>query len=124
MLLKMSLTKYPQYYSKLPYLLNEIYFWYSLLYLIGRTVCVFLCAASIHDASRRPLEYIRHSSTAGWCSELQRFDDQISSEMIALSGMRFFYLTRKLLFGMAGTIVTYELVLLQMDANSSKKGSR
>lgn len=106
--------------SSLPYLINNIYFWYSLLYLIGRTVFVFLCAASVHDASLRPLEYMRHAQTAGWCTELERFGDQIGAELIALSGMKFFYLTRKLLFGMAGTIVTYELVMMQIDASTKK----
>lgn len=107
--------------SKLPHYINEIYFWYSLLYLIVRTAWVFLSAAAINDASRKPLLYIRVAHTAGWCADMERLSEQIASEVIALSGMRFFYMTRKLLFGMAGTIVTYELVLLQIDAGGRDK---
>lgn len=32
---------------------------------------------------------------------------------IALSGLKFFYLTRKLLLTVIGTIITYELVLMK-----------
>lgn len=132
----------------MPYLINKIYFWYSLLYLIGRTCVVFLCAGSIHDVSRRPIEYIRTVPTCEWCTELERFAEQVSTEKIALSGMKFFLMTRKLLFGvswnifliksqwiciqwivefiyyfqMAGTVVTYELVLLQFDEGSKDVG--
>lgn len=34
---------------------------------------------------------------------------------VALSGDKFFFLTRKLILRMAGTIVTYELVLMQFN---------
>lgn len=73
--------------------------------------------------------------------QIERFIQQIiASEAVALTGMKYFHLTRKLLFGvksinvlyillekiikyhytieqMAGTIVTYELVLLQFDTS-------
>lgn len=58
-------------YSSMPFLINYLYFWYSLLYLIGRTTCAFLCAASIHDASRKPLDFFRHTSSSGWCQEVK-----------------------------------------------------
>lgn len=37
----------------------------------------------------------------------------MSRDVVALSGMRFFYLTRTLVLSVAGTIITYELVLVQ-----------
>ncbi|KAG4072379.1 hypothetical protein HA402_004311 [Bradysia odoriphaga] len=108
-------------FNKLPHFINFIYFWYSFLYLIGRTACVFLIAASINDAAKYSIKFVRQRHTTEWCTELERFGDQISTRVVALSGMKFFFITRSLLFGMAGTIVTYELVLLQFDESSEKK---
>ncbi|XP_037908137.1 gustatory receptor for sugar taste 64a-like [Hermetia illucens] len=101
--------------QKLRYTINYVYFWYSLLYLASRTTGVFLHAASINDEAAKPLKILRAVPSRNWCSEIERFTDQITTQRVALSGMKFFYLTRKLFFGMAGTIVTYELVLLQFD---------
>lgn len=39
--------------------------------------------------------------------------EEVSNDTIALSGMKFFFLTRKLVLSVAGTIITYELVLIQ-----------
>ncbi|KAJ6635418.1 Gustatory receptor for sugar taste 64a [Pseudolycoriella hygida] len=102
-------------FNVLPYLINYVYFWFSLSYLIGRTIVLFLIASSINDAAAYPVKFVRQRRTTEWCSELERFGDQISTQVVALSGMKFFFITRSLLFGMAGTIVTYELVLLQFD---------
>ncbi|KAJ6634032.1 Gustatory receptor for sugar taste 64a, partial [Pseudolycoriella hygida] len=72
-------------FNVLPYLINYVYFWFSLSYLIGRTIVLFLIASSINDAAAYPVKFVRQRRTTEWCSE------------------------------MAGTIVTYELVLLQFD---------
>jgi gustatory receptor len=45
----------------------------------------------------------------------------VRTETIALSGMNFFYFTRKMVLGAAATVVTYELVLLQFDQETIKK---
>lgn len=45
--------------------------------------------------------------------QTQRFSEEVANDKVALSGMKFFYLTRGLVLSVAGTIVTYELVLLQ-----------
>jgi gustatory receptor len=76
---------------------------------------MFLLASSIFEKSRKPLRIIRSVPNEGWCQEIERFADQIKIEVNALSGMNFFYLTRKVLFGLGGTILTYELVLLQFN---------
>ncbi|XP_070494032.1 gustatory receptor for sugar taste 64a-like [Chironomus tepperi] len=56
----------------------------------------------------------------GWCIEMQRILDEARSQTIALSGMKFFYLTRKSILAMLATIVTYELVLLQLKSSNNK----
>jgi gustatory receptor len=82
---------------------------------MARTSGLFLFASRIYESSRKPLQITRTIPNEGWSQEIERFDDQIHSEMNALSGMNFFYLTRSVLFGLAGTILTYELVLLQYN---------
>ncbi|XP_039487027.1 gustatory receptor for sugar taste 64a [Drosophila santomea] len=109
-------------FNKLRWPINYVYFWYSLLYLIGRTAFVFLTAADINDESKRGLGVLRRVSSRSWCVEVERLIFQMTTQTVALSGKKFYFLTRRLLFGMAGTIVTYELVLLQFDEPNRRKG--
>ncbi|XP_020801492.1 gustatory receptor for sugar taste 64a [Drosophila serrata] len=109
-------------FNKLRWPINYIYFWYSLLYLIGRTAFVFLTAADINEESKRGLGILRRVSSRSWCVEVERLIFQMTTQTVALSGKKFYFLTRRLLFGMAGTIVTYELVLLQFDEPNRRKG--
>ncbi|XP_017059516.1 gustatory receptor for sugar taste 64a-like [Drosophila ficusphila] len=109
-------------FNKLHWPINYVYFWYSLLYLIGRTAFVFLTAADINEESKRGLGILRRVSSRSWCVEVERLIFQMTTQTVALSGKKFYFLTRRLLFGMAGTIVTYELVLLQFDEPNRRKG--
>ena len=103
------------------FIIDEIYFYFSVTYLIYRTSATFLFASSIYEASRKPLKIIRSVPDQGWCQEIERFSDQINTEVNALSGMKFFYLTKKALFGLAGTILTYLLVLLQFNTTEKER---
>ncbi|XP_063709343.1 gustatory receptor for sugar taste 64a-like [Culicoides brevitarsis] len=103
---------------KLPYMINSIYFWFSLFFLIFRTCAVFLSAAEINEQAEGPLEIIRHLPNSVWNVDIERLADQIRTQTIALSGMKFFFMTRRLLFGMIGTIITYEIVMMQNDQSS------
>ncbi|EDV39559.1 uncharacterized protein Dana_GF24412 [Drosophila ananassae] len=107
-------------FTKLRHPVNYVYFWYSLLFLITRTSLVFLTGSRIHDASMLPLKSLYLVPTGYWTQEVQRFANQLTSEFVGLSGYRLFYLTRRSLFGMVATLVTYELMLLQIDAKSQK----
>jgi gustatory receptor len=79
-------------------------------------------AARVHDNAREPLSIIRGMSTNVWCSELQRFFDQIKfeSNSNSLSGKNFFFMNKRLLFSIAGALVTYELVMIQFDGKKIK----
>jgi hypothetical protein len=99
-----------------------------------KTTMLFLSCSAIHEKSKKPLEIFRSIPSAGWHQELERFNEQVRDEDITLSGMNFYYITKSLLFGLAGslhhntpnlfifsieiftgTLLTYELVLLQLD---------
>lgn len=53
--------------------------------------------------------------------QLKRFYNEVTRDVVALSGMRFFHLTRTLVLSVAGTIITYELVLVQFHTGESKE---
>lgn len=57
---------------------------------------VSLYAAQIHDESKRIIEVIRVVPRQSWCTEVKRFYDEVTNELVALSGMKFFYLTKRL----------------------------
>ncbi|XP_055373584.1 gustatory receptor for sugar taste 64a-like isoform X1 [Condylostylus longicornis] len=127
-------------FKTLRYTVNYIYYWYSTLYLLGRTIFLFIVAANIYESSRVPYElfqliqktsyevtdnyYERYTKKFVFLLyfKIDRFCHQIKYEMIALSGMGFFYFTRKLLLSMLGTIVTFELVMIQFQWSSNEKG--
>ncbi|KFB41609.1 AGAP003256-PA-like protein [Anopheles sinensis] len=91
---------------------NYIYFWYSLLLLIFRTVTMLYVGSGVYVASMRPLHLLRNISSKNWGIDLQRLTDEVSSGENVLSGKQFFFLKRQIILAMAGTLVTYELVLL------------
>ncbi|KAH8240014.1 hypothetical protein KR032_010316 [Drosophila birchii] len=109
-------------FTKLRHPINYVYFWYSLFFLMARTSLVFMTASKIRDASLLPLKSVYLVPSDRWTQEVQRFAKQLTSEFLGLSGYRLFYLTRRSLFGMLATLVTYELMLLQLDAKSRKEG--
>jgi hypothetical protein len=116
-----------------------LYFWFSLIYLIIRTLAVSLYSAEINDESKRPVECLRAIPRESWCLEvsclslvllchnltryhtphfkIKRFTEEVNYDVIALSGKKFFFLTRRLVLSVAGTIITYELVLIQFKTN-------
>ncbi|KAH8302984.1 hypothetical protein KR044_012872 [Drosophila immigrans] len=108
-------------FTKLRYPVNYAFFWFSLLFLLGRTCAVFLYASRIHEFSLLPLEVLYMVPSDGWSEEVQRFTHQINNQYIALSGYRLYYLTRKSFFGMMSTLVYYEFMLLQLDAKVHKE---
>uniref|UniRef100_A0A182NZ18 Gustatory receptor n=1 Tax=Anopheles dirus TaxID=7168 RepID=A0A182NZ18_9DIPT len=91
---------------------NYVYFWYSLLLLIFRTIVMLYVASGVYVASASPLQLLRNVSSKNWGIDLQRLTDEVSSGENVLSGKQFFFLKRQLILAMAGTLVTYELVLL------------
>lgn len=107
-----------------PFAVNVFYFWYSLIFLIARTSTLFFIASSIHDESKLPLKVLRTIPNEGWFNETQRFSQQVQNDCVALSGKKFFFITRGIIITIAGTIVTYELVLLQFDADKIVPGMR
>lgn len=98
-----------------PTYFHLVYFWYSLSFLIMRTFAVSLLAAHIDEESQKPIRFLRTVPSNMWNEETKRFFADVVCKRVALSGMQFFFLTRKLILSVAGTIITYELVLMQFN---------
>lgn len=120
---------------------QQLYILFSFAFLVARTSAVSLLAASVNDQSRAMQDVLycvcsedyneevaavgrqaaaaaaRHrvaALTHSLCSQVYRFLVQVTSEDVALSGCNMFLVTRSLLLTIAGTILTYEVVLVQL----------
>ncbi|CAB3245377.1 unnamed protein product [Arctia plantaginis] len=87
----------------------------SLTFLVARFTTMCLSAASVNVASLLPASVLYKVPSCSYSIEVQRFLDQVHDDVVALTGMKYFHITRELVLSMAGTILTYELVLLQLS---------
>nr|QZH55064.1 gustatory receptor 31 [Achelura yunnanensis] len=85
------------------------------MYMLVRSLLVALVAASVHSASLAPAPVLYEVPSPVYCIEVQRFLEQLHGDTVALTGLQFFNVTKGLVLTIAGTIVTYELVLLQFN---------
>ncbi|XP_055605236.1 gustatory receptor for sugar taste 64b-like [Uranotaenia lowii] len=99
-------------FQQRPAFATTIYFWYSLSLLIFRTICMLYVGSGVQVASMSPLNILRNVPSKIWGLDLQRLVDDVASGENVLSGKKFFYLKRQIILAMAGTLVTYELVLM------------
>lgn len=96
----------------MPSFAHAMYFWFSLFFLLFRTMALSLYAAAIHDESKKPIEVLRAVPHYSWCMEVRRFSEEVVNNTVALTGMRFFYLTRKLILSVGFKKITKRLSLL------------
>jgi gustatory receptor len=66
---------------------------------------MFLISSTINDEAIKPLAVFRTLPTEGWFPETERLCNQIQRNTIALSGKKFFHLTRGIIITIAGTIM-------------------
>ncbi|XP_055373552.1 uncharacterized protein LOC129606930 [Condylostylus longicornis] len=109
--------------NKKPSLEHGLYFWFSLIFLLGRTLMISLYSSEINDEAKKPIKVFRSVPRESWCQEVKRFSEEVSSDVIALTGMKFFHITRSVVITVAGTIVTYELVLIQFTKDDAQETS-
>lgn len=80
----------------MPSAVHAVYFYFSLSFLIGRSLAVLLFVSSVNDRAREPLHLLRHVPQAVYSDEVARFASELATDTVALSGLRFFSITRKL----------------------------
>ncbi|XP_060809416.1 gustatory receptor for sugar taste 64f-like [Amyelois transitella] len=89
------------------------YYVFSFLYLVLRFVITSLLAANVNLVAKMPLAALDTVPSSDYCLEVRRFRMQIEYTPVAMSGL-FFFVTRPILLQVVGSIVTYELVMLQL----------
>ncbi|XP_060517067.1 LOW QUALITY PROTEIN: gustatory receptor for sugar taste 64a-like [Cylas formicarius] len=107
--------------------LEAIYFYFSLVFLISRTVAVSIYGAMVSEEGRRPLNILNCVSSDVYNNEIEIFINQISNFEILLTGKNFFSIRRHIILEIAAALVTYELVLIQFNQeylNSYSKSNR
>ncbi|RZC42767.1 uncharacterized protein BDFB_000644, partial [Asbolus verrucosus] len=93
--------------------LDKIYYIYSFAFLIFRITTVLLYAATVNTESKRPVYDLNSLSHHLHNVEIERFLYQTDYDTAALTGHKFFRVTKPLIISLAGAIVSYELVLIE-----------
>lgn len=60
-------------------------------------MAVSLYAANVHEESKKPIHILRAVPHHSWCKDAFRFTEEVVHETVALSGLKFFFLTRTLI---------------------------
>lgn len=82
--------------STMPSSAHAVYFYFSLLFLLSRSTAVLLFVSAINDQAREPLRLLRLVPLKGYHPEVFRFAAELASDQVALTGLKFFNVTRKL----------------------------
>lgn len=88
--------------------------WFRSAFTLVRTFGVFFLASQINVESRKTIKILHRVPSNLWNMEVKRFSSEVSCNMVALSGMKFFYLTPELILRVAGAITAYELFLMEI----------
>ncbi|KAG6447959.1 hypothetical protein O3G_MSEX005244 [Manduca sexta] len=87
---------------------------YYFIFSVLKLSLVWFLAAELHETSRKPLNALYTVSSKAYTVEMQRLMTQIYRNKICLSGLNLFDITRGTILTIMATILTYELVLLQI----------
>lgn len=82
-------------------ILDGIYLWFSLFFLVGRTLALCMFASKINDESIKPLDILRSINCDYFDVTMNRFQEHLMNSKVALTGLNLFYLTRKLILSVS-----------------------
>ncbi|XP_063829456.1 gustatory receptor 5a for trehalose-like [Ostrinia nubilalis] len=99
--------------------LKLVYYLVSSLWLVIRFTWMVLAAADVHVHSRNALQYLHSCNSKHYNVEIERLQNQLNKDYVALTGVGFFSIEKNILLRMAAAVVTYELVLIQFDDKGS-----
>ncbi|CAH1369045.1 unnamed protein product, partial [Tenebrio molitor] len=96
--------------------LKKVYYFISFGFLITRLVSVSFYGSWINEESKKILPLLFSVPSSVYNAEVERFIDQVIKSNLIITGKNFFKITKGLILQIAGAIVTYELVLMQFNA--------
>ncbi|KAH1014070.1 hypothetical protein HUJ04_002965 [Dendroctonus ponderosae] len=76
---------------------EAVYFYFSLIFLVSRTVTVCICGAKVNEESRRPLNILNSVPHTIYNDEIEIFISQISNFEIAMNGKHFFNIKKNVI---------------------------
>ncbi|VVC43122.1 Gustatory receptor [Cinara cedri] len=79
-----------------------------------------LCSVKIYENSKLPKRTLYDISQKSYCKEVEFFMLQIQKDHVGLTGSHMFMMTRRFLLTVFGTIVSYEILLVQMKGYNSR----
>lgn len=56
--------------------------------------------------------------------QVKRFNDEVVADVVGLTGMRFFHITRKLMLTVIAKVITYEIFLIQLQNDNQSDESK
>ncbi|XP_050079395.1 gustatory receptor for sugar taste 64a-like [Anopheles maculipalpis] len=104
-----------------PFPINEWYFRYSFTFLILRTSVKLWYTAAVDEKSTRTNKLVQKVRSENYNDEVEILRI-CSGAGVSISGMGFFNISRKIFLTMAGSILTYELVLIRFHRSSQGAG--
>jgi gustatory receptor len=139
------LFRFPFLVRSVPYLINKIYVSYALIVLIVRMLAVYIFASNVNKSAMLPLRILKYlpisrnfievykiillvayqtvNSFVFSFWQLSRYYNQLRHDQVALSGMDIFTFTRGIILSVIGTIITYQIVMIQNEFSTHYRNS-
>ncbi|KAF2367404.1 Gustatory receptor, partial [Trinorchestia longiramus] len=92
-----------------------IYLVWSFLHLLCRLLFVSFTCASLHTETLKPTTLLLSLPTESVNTEVKRFMKQLLVRSVGMTGCGFFFVNKSFILATTGVLITYEVILLQLN---------